>query len=46
MAVSPGLKEHEREADYSALSGVEVKKGVAIPPLLEMPSRHTTKLLN
>jgi hypothetical protein len=42
MVVSPGLEVHEREADHSPPSGVEVKNCVAIPPFLEMPSWHNT----
>jgi hypothetical protein len=38
MAVSPGVKQQEREADHSTQSSAEVKNGGAIPPLPHISS--------
>jgi hypothetical protein len=40
-ALSLGVKGPEREADHSPLSGAEVKKGGAIPPLPHTSSWHS-----
>jgi hypothetical protein len=37
-ALSPGVKQPGREAGHSPMSGAEVKKGGAIPPLLHTSS--------
>jgi hypothetical protein len=40
-AFSPGVKQEEREADHSAPSSAEVKKGEAMTPLPHMSSWHS-----
>jgi hypothetical protein len=39
-AVSPGVKQQEREADRSSPSSAEVKNGGALPSLLHVPLWH------
>jgi hypothetical protein len=40
-ALSPGVKQQEREADHSPPSSAEVKKGGAIPVFPHMSSWHS-----